>query len=122
MRYKIAAFAAAAFLAAAPALAEDWDFILINNSGKSIKTFEISAAGAAKWEPNKVDPEIKRDAEVKNGGRTTIHFDKGDGCKYDLKATFSDDTSLVWTNINVCDNAYVTIKLNAAGAPVFTSN
>lgn len=122
MRYQIAAFAAVAFLAAAPALAEDWDFILTNSTAKPIKKFEISPAGGGSWADNKVDPEVKREPEVKQGGRTTIHFDKGAGCKYDLRATFSDDTTLVWTNINVCDAAYVTIKVSAAGAPTFTSN
>jgi hypothetical protein len=111
MAYKYAAFAAAALLAASPAFAEDWDFVLTNSTGKGIKTFEISPAGANKWQANKVDPEMKREPEVKNGGRTTIHFDKeGSQCKYDLKATFGDGGTAVWSGINICDAAYVTIK------------
>lgn len=120
---KVAIFAAVALVAASPALAEAWDFILINNSGKEIKLIEVSPTGAAKWQKNVVDEEIKKAETTKNGARTTVHFDKdGAQCKYDIKATFADDSSLIWTNVNVCDNAYVTIKLNASGTPTFTAN
>lgn len=120
---KLAVTAAAALLVAAPALADDWDFVLINNSGKVIKTVEVSPAGAATWQPNKVDPDFKKeDSTVKAGGRMTVHFDKGAGCKYDVKVTFADDSSSTWSSINVCDNSFVTIKYNAAGTPVFTAN
>jgi len=114
--------ATAALLVAAPAFADDWDFVLINNSGKVVKTIDLAPTGTTTWQANKVDPDYKKDATVKAGGRMTVHFDKGATCKYDVKATFADDSSSVWTNINVCDNAYVTIKYNAAGAPVFTAN
>ena len=119
---KLAVTAAAAILMAAPALADDWDFILINGSGKALKTVELAPAGTTTWQTNKVDPEMKREPTVKAGGRMTVHFDKGPGCKYDLKITFADDSSSVWSAVNVCDNSFVTVKYNAAGAPVFTAN
>jgi hypothetical protein len=28
-----------------------------------------------------------------------VHFDKGPGCNYDLKASFADGTNAVWTNV-----------------------
>jgi hypothetical protein len=115
--------AAAALTIATPAFADDWDFILINNAGKPIKAIEVSPAGAGKWQPNKVDAELKKDATVKAGGRMTVHFDKdGNQCKFDVKATFQDDTSAVWAGVNVCDNSYVTVRYNAAGAPTFTAS
>jgi hypothetical protein len=115
--------AAAALMIATPAFADDWDFILINSAGKPIKSIEVSPAGAGKWQPNKVDPELKKDAMVKAGGRMTVHFDKDSNqCKFDVKATFQDDTSAVWTGVNICDNSYVTVRYNAAGAPVFTAS
>ncbi|HEX8301107.1 hypothetical protein [Sphingomonas sp.] len=110
-------------LLAAPAFADDWDFVLINGSGKPIKTVELAPAGTATWQPNKVDPEFKKeDATTKVGGRMTVHFDKGPGCRYDVKATFADGATSTWSAINVCDNAYVTIRYNAAGTPTFTAN
>ncbi len=110
--------AAAIFLLAAPAFAEDWDFILTNNTGKQVKTVELSPAGAADWKPNIVDPEMKREGGIATGGRATVHFDKAaDKCRYDVKLTFADDTVEVWTSINVCDNSYVTLRYAKDGKP-----
>jgi hypothetical protein len=115
--------AAAALTLASPALADDWDFVLINNSGKAIRTVEIAPMGTATWQPNRVDPDFaKPDATVKPGARMTVHFDKGPGCKYDVKIGFTDGSSSVWTGFNACDNNYMTVKYNAAGATAFTAN
>ena len=111
-----------AIVVASPALADDWDFVLINSSGKPIKTVEIAPTGTTTWQPNKIDPDFKKEGDVKPGGRMTVHFDKGPGCKYDVKLTFADSSTGTWTGINVCDNSYVTVKYNAAGAPMFTAN
>lgn len=116
-----AMMAAAALACAAPAMAEEWDFVLVNNTGKPIKAVEISAGGANSWVANKVDPEMKREGVTAAGKRMTVHFDKGSGCKYDIKATFGDDTSTVWSGINVCDNAYVTVSY-ADGVPTFKAS
>jgi hypothetical protein len=119
---KLGLAAAAALVVAAPAMADAWDFVLINSSGKPIKTVEIAPTGTTTWQPNKVDPDFKKEGAVKPGGRMTVHFDKGPGCKYDVKITFGDDSNSVWTAINVCDNSFVTVKYNAAGATTFTAN
>ena len=118
MRY-FALMAGVSLVFAAPALAEDWDFMLTNESGKEIKTLEVAPAGSATWQPNKVDAEVGKVLPVKAGDRTTVHFDKADKqCRFDIKAVFADDTNAVWSNINVCDNAYVTIRYKN-GAPSF---
>ncbi|MDF2383195.1 hypothetical protein JMG10_17055 [Nostoc ellipsosporum NOK] len=113
----------AAIVIATPAMADDWDFVLINNTGKAIKTVEIAPTGTTTWQPNKIDPDFKKDdATVKSGARMTVHFNKGTVCKYDLKLNFADNSNSVWMGINVCDNSYVTVKYNPAGATVFTAN
>jgi hypothetical protein len=119
---KLAVMAAAALLLAAPALADEWDFVLVNNSGKPIKKVELAPATTTTWQENKVDADLKKEDSIKPGGRMTVHFDKGPGCKYDIKATFVDDTASTWSAVNVCDNAYITIRYNAAGATTFTAN
>jgi hypothetical protein len=119
---KLLLIAAATLTAATPALADAWDFILTNGSGKEIKLVEVAPTGTQTWQKNIVDEEVKKATTTRPGGRMTVHFDKGSACKYDVKATFADDTSMVWSGVNVCDNSFVTVKLNAAGAPVFTSN
>jgi hypothetical protein len=122
MRMILKAAGAAALFVAFPALADPWDFILTNSTGKEIKTIELAPAGTTTWQPNKVDPDAAAKA-FKTGVRTTVHFDKaGTQCKWDIKATFADDSNAVWSNVNVCDNSFVTLRYNPAGAPVFAAN
>ncbi|RYY27369.1 MAG: hypothetical protein EOP62_07280 [Sphingomonadales bacterium] len=116
------ALAAAAILVATPALADDWDFILINSTGKEIKNVELAPAGTTTWQPNKIDPEFKREGVAKVGARMTVHFDKGPGCKYDVKLNFGDNSNATLSAVNVCDNSFVTAKLNAAGVASFSAN
>jgi hypothetical protein len=113
---------AALTLAAAPALAEDWDFVLINDAGKPIKTIEIAVAGSGAWKPNVKAEDIADRGAVKVKARTTVHFDKPSGqCKFDIKATFEDGTSQVWNAANVCDASFVTVKLVGGKATIVTS-
>lgn len=119
---KMLVAAAAAIIAfAGPAMAEDWDFMLTNNAGKTITTIELAPAGSGTWQPNQVDAELRKDATIKAGGKTTIHFDKGSGCKYDVKATFEDGSSAVWSGFDVCSNSYITLNL-AGGKPSFKAS
>lgn len=104
-----------------PAFADVWDFVLINSTAKEIKLVEVAPTGTQTWQKNIVEEGMKA-TSTKPAARMTVHFDKGTVCKYDIKATFADDTSLVWTGVNVCDNSYVTVKVNAAGTPTFTAN
>ena len=113
---------AAALVVASPASAEDWDFMLTNGSGKPIKTIELAPAGTVDFKPQTVDPETRRDPVIKAGAKTTVRFDKAASqCRYDLKATFEDGTTQVWTGANVCDNSYITIKLANGKATITAS-
>lgn len=103
---------AAITLTAAPALAEDWDFVLINEAGKAIKTVEIAAAGTTDWKPNIKAEDVADRGEIKPKGRMTVHFDKPSSqCKFDIKATFGDGSSQVWNGANLCDASFITVKL-----------
>lgn len=103
---------AAQAFTSAPAQAEDWDFVLINDAGKPIKTVEIAVAGSGAWKPNVKAEDVADRGEIKPKGRMTVHFDKPTGqCKFDIKATFGDGTSQVWNGANVCDASFITVKL-----------
>lgn len=108
-------------LAAAPALAEDWDFVLINDAGKPIKTIEIAVADSGQWKPNVKSEDIADRGEIKPKGRMTVHFDKpANQCRFDIKATFGDGTSQVWNGANVCDSSFITVKLAEGKATIVT--
>ncbi len=103
---------------ATPARAEAWDMVVINATGKPIRTIELGPSPATGWTAVQSDPL----GVLGNGERATIHFNKSNGiCRMDLRATFSDATAAVYASINVCDNTYVTLKLTN-GKPTFSTN
>ncbi|QSB43581.1 hypothetical protein EB810_07280 [Altererythrobacter sp. FM1] len=105
MRAKLVGASLALVLIAAPAMAEDWDFVLTNDTGKTVTQVELSPAGTAKWAAQRTDEGVS--SEVKNGNDWTVHFDKSkDTCDYDVRLTFADKSTVVWTGLNVCDNAF----------------
>ncbi len=106
---RMAFIAVAALVAATPALAEDMDFVLTNQTGKPIKSLQIKATPDADYKPDSAYAEEPGKSAVKAGGRTTIHFTKGAGCKYDLRGTFEDDTSAVWSGFDACEDPFMTI-------------
>ncbi len=119
---KLAVIASAVLLGSAvPALADDWDFMLINNTGKLIEKIEVAPAGSGTWVANKFDPDLNKDGKVKVGAKTTVHFDKGAQCKYDVRATFEDKSTAVWSGYNACDNSYLTIAFTG-DKPTFKAN
>jgi hypothetical protein len=89
---------------AAPAYAEDWDFVLVNKTGKSIKMIELSDSGKAAWAQEKLDEDMVHDP-IRTGTNHTVHFDKT-ACAVDVRLTFADDSQAVFTNFNACDNAF----------------
>jgi hypothetical protein len=95
---------AALLAAAAPAYAEDWDFVLVNKTGKTVKAVELSGAGKAAWVSEDVREE-RENKPVKPGESHTVHFDKQE-CTLDIRLTFSDDSQTVFSNFNACDNAF----------------
>lgn len=105
MRAKLVCAAAALAVIATPALAEDWDFVLTNDTGKTVSQVELSPAGKAKWTSQRTDEGVS--TEVKTGSDWTVHFDKDKAtCDYDVRLTFADKSTEVWTGLNVCDNAF----------------
>ncbi len=112
----------AALFVASPALAEDWDFVFINGTGKSIKTVEIAPTGSSDWKPGLEEEAARRQPVIKPTARTTVRLDKPSGqCRFDLRATFEDASTMVFTSANICDNSYITVKLTG-GKPSISAN
>lgn len=111
-----------ALFVASPALAEDWDFVLTNGTGKSIKMIEIAPTGSTDWKPGLEEEGARRSPVIKPSAKTTVRFDRPSSqCRFDLRATFEDATTMVFSTANVCDNSYVTLKLTG-GKPSITAN
>ena len=122
MYKKAVCIAFGASLIASPALADAWDILVTNGTGKPIYSLAVSPKGTNVWQANATDADLKHSVTLQAGGRTTVHFDKGSGCSYDLRATFQDGSSKIWQSLNVCDESYFTIKISANGSTTYTAN
>lgn len=90
---------------AAPAHAEDWDFVLINKTSQSIKQVELTPSGSDAWSKWRTEEGIS--SEIKPGADYTVHFSKdAKACRFDVRVTFADDSTAVVPALNVCDFAF----------------
>lgn len=113
---------ALALVAASPAMADDWDFVLINSTGKPIKTVEVAPSGTSDWKSGLEAEGERRQAVINPGARATVRLDKPAGqCRYDIRTTYADASTMVFVDANICDNSYITVKL-AGDKPVITAN
>lgn len=95
-------FAAAviiASVAATPALAEDLEFLLINESSGSLTEFYVSPASTGSWESNLLrggylDASYEVDVLIADGLST---------CIYDILAVFSDGERLEDYDLDLCE-------------------
>jgi hypothetical protein len=90
---------------AAPALAESWDFVLVNKTGRTIKAVEIAPAGSEQWAKEKIEED--RPTDIPAGKDHTVHFEKdAKACKFDVRLTFKDDSTATAAGLDVCDYAF----------------
>lgn len=95
---------------AAPAQAENWDFVLVNKTGKTIKQVELAESGSGKWTSQNTEEGI--DPSIKPGVDHTVHFTKdAKACKFDVRLTFDDDSTAEAQGLNVCDYAFADFTL-----------
>ena len=111
MRTAFFAAAAAVVLGlATPVSAQDakQDFRLLNKTGYEIKDVYVSPTKMDDW-GNEV---LGRGNRLADGQGANIHFSpKTHTCKWDLKVVYSDDdSSAVWTDIDLCEVERITIR------------
>ncbi len=110
---KALVFASALVMVAfgAPARAQQahQDFTLVNATGYDIKEVYVSTAKTNSWEED-----VLGDDELVDGHETHIKFSNSSkACKWDLKVVYSvDDSSAVWSGIDLCKISTITIKWN----------
>lgn len=90
---------------AAPVHAGDWDFVLVNLTGKTIKQVELSPSGSESWSKWKTEEGVS--SEIEPGVDYTVHFSKdAKACRFDVRLTFGDGSTATVQGLNVCDNAF----------------
>lgn len=100
-----------AFAFTAPALAADakQDFELVNKTGYELNAVYVSPSKADDWDEDVMGQDVLGDGES-----VDIKFHRSNrSCKWDLKVVYSDDdSSAVWSNIDLCTINKITIRYN----------
>jgi hypothetical protein len=92
----------------APAAAEAGaaqDFNIVNNTGRTVMTLNVSPNDSNEW-----GPDILGTATIPNGASGTVSFARGqEQCLWDLRATFDDGQTGDWRGVNLCETTTVTL-------------
>ncbi len=79
---------------------------IVNNTGSTITNFYGSNAGSNSWEED-----ILGTSTLASGSSANINFDDGSGyCSFDFKVVFSDGSTVVEEDIDVCKVTTYTIR------------
>ena len=90
---------------ATPAFAAPQDFTIVNNSGHTVMTLNVSPTSEDEW-----GPDILGEQVLANGESAAITFDRGtDHCNYDIRATYDDGDTGDWRNVNLCETTTITL-------------
>ncbi|HYJ29964.1 MAG TPA: hypothetical protein VEW25_06445 [Allosphingosinicella sp.] len=81
------------------------DFTLVNNTGRTLMTLNVSANDQNEW-----GPDILGTQTVANGASGTVQFARGqDQCLWDIRATFEDGQAGDWRGVNLCETTTITL-------------
>ena len=85
------------------------DFTLVNKTGYILSELYVSPAAAQDWEDDVLGKDVLGDGEALD-----ISFNRTvKTCKWDLKVVYEDDdSSAVWSCIDLCTVSRITIKYN----------
>lgn len=103
--------ALAGVLLAAPAISQSWDshdrrVEVHNKTGGTVYYLYISNVGRGIWGPD----QLRSGQVIGPGERVWFNVDDGDGyCRFDFKATFSNDAVRTGMRINVCAASHIDI-------------
>ena len=99
-----AALVAAAIATAAYAAAQD--FVIVNDTGRTLMTLNVSPTGEEEWGPDLLGEQV-----MEEGVTATVTFDVDDGrCLWDLRASFEDGAVGDWRAIDLCEISTITLS------------
>lgn len=100
----VAAIAAAALATAAYAARQD--FVVVNKTGQTILTLNVSPTEADTWGPDILGTDV-----LPAGQRAEVTFDnEEERCEWDLRVTYEDGDTGDWRDINLCETAVVELS------------
>jgi len=90
----------------APAAAgSQQDFTIVNNTGQTVMTLNVSASDQNSWGPDILGQDV-----LANGQQGQIQFARGqEQCNWDIRATFEGGQTGDWRNVNLCETTTITL-------------
>lgn len=81
------------------------DFTIVNNTGQTVMTLNVSPSNSNEW-----GPDILGTDTLANGQQGQIQFARGqDQCNWDIRVTYEDGETGDWRGINLCETVTVTL-------------
>jgi len=90
---------------AAPALAGDQDFTLVNKTGYTIDYVYVSPRSSDDW-----GKDVMGQDSLDNGEKVNIVFSaRNSVCRYDMMVKYDDGDKSNWSDLNLCDISKITL-------------
>ena len=90
---------------AAAATGAQQDFTLVNNTGHTVMTLNVSPSDSDQWGPDILGRNV-----LANGETAAISFERGqDQCNWDVRATYDDGDTTDSRGVNLCEISTVTL-------------
>jgi hypothetical protein len=106
MTRKLISTAILGLMFAAPALAGDVDFTLVNKTGYNIREVYVSSANKNNWGNDRMG-----DGTLDNNKSRAFKFSDKANCKQDIKVVFDEgDVEVTWDNIDLCSLNKISLK------------
>ena len=81
------------------------DFTLVNNTGHTVMTLNVSPSNSDQWGPDILGADV-----LANGQSAQVSFERGqDQCQWDLRATYDDGDTTDARGVNLCELTTVTL-------------
>jgi hypothetical protein len=81
------------------------DFTLVNNTGHTVMTLNVSPSDSNQWGPDILGADV-----LANGQSVQVSFERGqEQCQWDLRATYDDGDTTDARGVNLCELTTVTL-------------
>lgn len=81
------------------------DFTIVNNTGHTVMTLNVSPTTDQNWGPDILGRDV-----LANGESAEIEFARADDqCEWDIRVTYDDNDSSVMEGVNLCETTTVTL-------------
>jgi hypothetical protein len=85
--------------------AANQDFTLVNNTGHTVMTLNVSPSNSNQWGPDILGQNV-----LPNGESAQVSFERGqDQCEWDIRATYDDGDTTDARGANLCQISTVTL-------------